>query len=112
MCAQLGSKTLAGRAASLAPRELREGRDPKEAQTWGFFRSSAGCSTMATTLEVMNRAVLTGVPVRVTSVTSNCPRCGRDLDPPPGAAGDDLEPLDALAHVDEHLDPVALHAQA
>ncbi len=34
----------------------------------------AGCSTMATTREAMNRADLTGVPVRVTSLTSTVPR--------------------------------------
>jgi len=34
----------------------------------------AGCSTIATTREAMNRADLTGVPVRVTSLTSTLPR--------------------------------------
>ena len=34
----------------------------------------AGCSTMATTREAMKRADLTGVPVRVTSLTSTLPR--------------------------------------
>ena len=35
---------------------------------------SAGCSTMATTRLAMNRAVLTAVPVLVTSLTSTTPR--------------------------------------
>jgi hypothetical protein len=34
----------------------------------------AGCSTTATTLEAMNRADLTAVPVRVTSLISTVPR--------------------------------------
>ena len=35
---------------------------------------AAGCSTRASTREAMNRAVRTGVPPRVTSVTSTIPR--------------------------------------
>ena len=35
---------------------------------------SAGCSTSASTRLAMNRAVRTGVPLRVTSVTSTTPR--------------------------------------
>ena len=34
---------------------------------------------------------------------------GRDLDPPAGARGDDLEVLDALTGVDHRLHPIAFH---
>jgi hypothetical protein len=37
-------------------------------------QEAAGCSTRASTREAMNRAVRTGVPRRVTSVTSTAPR--------------------------------------
>ena len=46
--------------------------------------SCAGCSTSATTREAMNRPVRTGVPPRVTSVTSTTPRAVGDLEAPPG----------------------------
>ena len=59
----------------------------------------------------MNRPVRTGVPPRVTSVTSTTPRDVVDLDPPARPGGDDLEGLDALTGVDDGLDAIALHAR-
>ena len=56
----------------------------------------------------MKRPVRTGVPPRVTSLTSTTPR-RRDLDPPPGAGRLDIERLRPLAGVHHGLDSIALH---
>ena len=47
---------------------------PPVLETLRECRSSAGCSTRATTRLAMNRAVRTAEPLRVSSVTSTSPR--------------------------------------
>jgi len=59
----------------------------------------------------MKRAVRTGVPVRVTSLTSTIPRRFGDVDPAAGLGRGDLVGLGARARVDHDLDPVALHGR-
>ena len=72
--------------------------------------SRAGCSTSAISRLAMNRPVRTGVPPRVTSVTSTTPARGRHLDPAAGAARHDVEGLHGPAGIDHDLDPIALHS--
>ena len=72
--------------------------------------SAAGCSTSATSRLAMKRPVRTGVPLRVTSLTSTTPRAVVTSIRRPALRRDDLECLRAaLARVDDGLDAIALH---
>jgi hypothetical protein len=71
--------------------------------------SRAGCSTSAISRLAMNRPVRTGVPPRVTSVTSTTPRAVVTSIRRPARTRDDVERLDSPAGIDHHLDPIALH---